>query len=189
MSFDDGYELATTFSSYQLAFTYDFIKTPVFSAQIGIGYESDVYRFSNNLVELTPTATGEMAFDAVTPTVPGYKEGRTKLVTRYVTLPVSVVFDIDEFQIGLAVIPGMGYCSNATGVKTKIKTTSDTSKNVDHAINHYLNPYKFDARLTLAWSNMGVFFQPSFMPVFLTDGDNRMDRKVYPVKFGFQLGF
>lgn len=189
MSFDDGYELTTTFTSYQLAFTYDFVKTPVFSAQIGIGYESDVYRFSNSPVELTPTADGAMAFTAAAPTIPGYKESRTKLVTRYVTLPVSVVLDIDNFQIGLAAIPGMGYCSNATGVKTKTKTTDGTTKQTDHTINHYLNPYKFDARLSIGWGNIGMFFQPSFMPVFLTDGDNRMDRKVYPVKFGFQLGF
>lgn len=189
MSFDDGYELTTTFTSYQLSFDYGFIMTPSFVAFVGLGYESDVYRFSNDLVELTPTATGEMAFVAVTPAVAGYKEGRTKLVTRYVTLPIGIGFNIHDINIELTAIPGMGYCSNATGVKTKIKTTDGSSKKVEHTINHYLNPYKFDARLSIGWGNIGMFFQPSFMPVFLTDGDNRMDRKVYPVKFGFQLGF
>lgn len=189
MSFDDGYELTTTFTSYQLSFDYGFIMTPSFVAFVGLGYESDVYRFSNSLVELTPTPTGEMAFTAATPTTPGYKEGRTKLVTRYVTLPIGIGFNIHDINIELTAIPGMGYCSNATGVKTKIKTTDGSSKKVEHTINHYLNPYKFDARLSIGWGNIGMFFQPSFMPVFLTDGDNRMDRKVYPVKFGFQLGF
>ena len=50
-------------------------------------------------------------------------------------------------------------------------------------VSRVMNPYKLDARLTLVFSNIGVFVQMPTMPVF-----KNMDRDVYPIKFGFILG-
>ncbi len=185
----DGYELTTTFSSYQLEAVYDFIKTPHFATSIGVGYESDVYHFAAPKVELTTTGSVG-TFTEVVPTSPDYR-GSTRLVTRYVTLPVAIATSFDGFTIELTAVPGLGYGSNATGLKTKSKTGSHTVKNTDHSDNRYRNPYKFDVRLSLGWHKIGFFIQSSLLPVFVADAgaDHHMDREVYPVKFGLQLGF
>lgn len=180
----DPYSIGTTFSSYQLAL----IATPLnyehWTLGIGVGYESDIYRFAGD----TYMSIGETS----NPTVStfyhkelGNARWASRLVARYVTMPVSVMWKpTRKFGIALAAIPGLNYTSSNTGLKHKGKSYTDNAKMTDvEDASRIMNPYKLDARLTLVFANIGVFMQVPTMPVL-----KNMDREVYPIKFGFILG-
>ncbi len=178
------YSLGTTFSSYQLALIYTPLNVKHWVIGIGVGYESDIYRFSGD------TYTSVIPTDNPDVSTFGYKvlgngTWSSRLVARYVTLPISFMYKpTKKFGIGLAAIPGLNYTSSNTGLKHKGKSFFDNSKMSDvEDVSRVMNPYKLDARLTLAFGNIGVFVQVPTMPVL-----KNMDREVYPIKFGFILG-
>lgn len=178
------YSLGTTFSSYQLALIYTPLNVKHWVIGIGVGYESDIYRFSGD------TYTSVLPTDNPDVSTFGYKvlgngTWSSRLVARYVTLPISFMYKpTKKFGIGLAAIPGLNYTSSNTGLKHKGKSFFDNSKMSDvEDVSRVMNPYKLDARLTLAFGNIGVFVQVPTMPVL-----KNMDREVYPIKFGFILG-
>jgi hypothetical protein len=178
------YSLGTTFSSYQLALIHTPLNIKHWVIGIGIGYESDVYRFSGDVyTSVVPTQTPDVnTFDRIEH---ANAKWASRLVARYVTMPLSVMYKTSKkFGIALAAIPGLNYTSGNTGLKHKGKSFTDNAKvtNVED-VSHVMNPYKLDARLTLVFSNIGVFVQMPTMPVF-----KNMDRDVYPIKFGFILG-
>ena len=180
----DPYSLGTTFSSYQLAL----IATPLnyehWTLGIGVGYESDIYRFVGD----TYMSIGETSNPEVSTFYHkelGNARWASRLVARYVTMPVSVMWKpTRKFGIALAAIPGLNYTSSNTGLKHKGKSYTDNAKMTDvEDASRIMNPYKLDARLTLVFTNIGVFMQVPTMPVL-----KNMDREVYPIKFGFILG-
>lgn len=178
------YSLGTTFSSYQLALIYTPLNVKHWVIGIGVGYESDIYRFSGD------TYTSVIPTDNPDVSTFGYKvlgngTWSSRLVARYVTLPISFMYKpTKKFGIGLAAIPGLNYTSSNTGLKHKGKSFFDNSKMSDvEDVSRVMNPYKLDARLTLVFANIGVFLQVPTMPVL-----KNMDQDVYPIKFGFILG-
>ena len=180
----DPYSLGTTFSSYQLAL----IATPLnyehWTLGIGVGYESDIYRFVGDTY-MSIGETGKPEVSTFYHKELGNARWASRLVARYVTMPVSVMWKpTRKFGIALAAIPGLNYTSSNTGLKHKGKSYTDNAKMTDvEDASRIMNPYKLDARLTLVFANIGVFMQVPTMPVL-----KNMDREVYPIKFGFILG-
>ena len=176
---DAGYGLRTSFSSYQLEGYYNLILTRHFNFGLGLGYESDIYKFSNDYVDYRADA-----FTAIdTLAAGGYYS--TRFVTRYVQLPVHIGWRVKEsshkgFRIELAAIPALGWCGKHTGLKHEFHqdgTNLQDQRNLTDAV----NPFKLDVRLKLKFSGIGVFLQVATMPLFL-DGT-----KIYPIKLGFFL--
>lgn len=176
---DAGYSLRTSFSSYQLEGYYNLILTRHFNFGLGLGYESDIYKFSNDYVDYRADA-----FTAIdTLAAGGYYS--TRFVTRYVQLPVHIGWRVKEsshegFRIELAAIPALGWCGKHTGLKHEFHqdgTNLQDQRNLPDAV----NPFKLDVRLKLKFSGIGVFLQVATMPLFL-DGT-----KIYPIKLGFFL--
>ncbi|MCQ2296893.1 MAG: hypothetical protein MJZ45_05805 [Bacteroidales bacterium] len=176
---DAGYSLRTSFSSYQLEGYYNLILTRHFNFGLGLGYESDIYKFSNDFVDYRADA-----FTAIdTLAAGGYYS--TRFVTRYVQLPVHIGWRVKEsshegFRIELAAIPALGWCGKHTGLKHEFHqdgTNLQDQRNLTDAV----NPFKLDVRLKLKFSGIGVFLQVATMPLFL-DGT-----KIYPIKLGFFL--
>ena len=174
---DAGYSLRTSFSSYQLEGYYNLILTRHFNFGLGLGYESDIYKFSNDYVDYRADA-----FTAIdTLAAGGYYS--TRFVTRYVQLPVHIGWRVKEsshkgFRIELAAIPALGWCGKHTGLKHEFHqdgTNPQDQRNLTDAV----NPFKLDVRLKLKFSGIGVFLQVATMPLFL-DGT-----KIYPIKLGF----
>ena len=180
----DPYSLGTTFSSYQIAL----IATPLnyehWTLGIGVGYESDIYRFAGDTY-MSIGETGNPEVSTFYHKELGNARWASRLVARYVTMPVSVMWKpTRKFGIALAAIPGLNYTSSNTGLKHKGKSYTDNAKMTDvEDASRIMNPYKLDARLTLVFTNIGVFMQVPTMPVL-----KNMDREVYPIKFGFILG-
>ena len=95
MKMEGPYNLRTSFSSYQLSENYAIVMTPHTKLSIGIGYESDVYKFTDNYVSMDVTngalmTQDQAGVDAVS-NVAGSNLGNwsTRLVTRYVTMPIE----------------------------------------------------------------------------------------------------
>ncbi|MBR1850450.1 MAG: hypothetical protein IJ789_03655 [Bacteroidales bacterium] len=194
-SVDGDDEVVTTFQSFQLGYVVEFALSRFLSLEAGLEYESDIYRFAAQLVDFHPTGNaGEAAFVDVTPALTDYK-ARSRFVTRYITLPVAVAMAIpvgkgkkDRLCLALAAVPGLGFSSGSTGLKTRETTVGHTTRSTSPVANHYMNPYKFDVRLSAGFDHFYFFVQPSLLPVFKTDGDKHLNHELYPIKFGFQLG-
>lgn len=183
VSMNSPYDLGTTFSSYQLELAY----YPLYSAHIdfglGLGYESDIYRFSNPYVALGSTSpTSDLATfqtqdrqDAI---------WSSRMVTRYVTLPLTIRLKptaFSDFSISLTALPGLNYTSRNTGLKHKGESLNHDGKTTNREeVSTYMNPFKLDGRLTFTYSHISIFLQMASLPVNLN-----MDKKVYPIKLGF----
>lgn len=172
---DPAYDLRTTPSSYQLSFGYNLLNTSHLEVGVGIGYESDVYKFTNPYV--VEGLSGSPLMNAPTTDL----KMSTKLCTRYVTLPIGVAWRTDSkggFGVRLSAIPGLSYSGSHTGLKNKGANGMDRND-----LKGVLNPYKLDMRVDIMFSGIGLFLQVATMPVFLESGDP----DAFPIKFGFVL--
>ncbi len=192
MKMDGPYNLRTSFSSYQLSENYAIVMTPHTKLSIGIGYESDVYKFTDNYVSMDVTngaliTQDQAGVDAVS-NVTGSNLGSwsTRLVTRYVTMPIEFEYRdkgvLRNFRISLGVIPGLSFSSKNTGLKHELEQRGRNYQDSQSGVSRFINPYKLDVRLTFKRKGLGMFLQVPTLPVFVDTG-----AKVYPIKLGFML--
>lgn len=173
---DPAYDLRTSFSSYQLSYNYRVVMTDHFDLSIGLGYESDVYKYNTPYVEF---AGG--AFSAADrPSADGYYTSR--FVTRYVQLPVGIGYCAKSkhkgFNIRLSAIPALGWCGKHTGLKHELHQSGRNEQDQAN-LKDILNPYKLDIRLDIDFGGLGVFLQAATLPVFVEG------TRIYPIKLGF----
>lgn len=183
MKMPGAYNLKTSFSSYQLGWNYAFVMTPHWQVKLGVNYESDVYKFTNDYVDLTTNGI-EVIPEASQP-VSG--DWSSKMVTRYVSLPITVGYRSNDkphhFRVDLAAVPGLCFNTRHTGIKHKVDAYSgDNFKSVSD-ISSVLNPYKLDVRFDISARNLKLFVQVPTLPLF---NDPSMP-KIYPIKLGFML--
>jgi hypothetical protein len=192
MKMEGPYNLRTSFSSYQLSENYAIVMTPHTKLSIGIGYESDVYKFTDNYVSMDVTngalmTQDQAGVDAVC-NVAGSNLGNwsTRLVTRYVTMPIEFEYRdkgvLRNFRISLGVIPGLSFSSKNTGLKHELEQRGRNYQDSQSGVSRFINPYKLDVRLTFKRKGLGMFLQVPTLPVFVDTG-----AKVYPIKLGFML--
>ncbi len=192
MKMEGPYNLRTSFSSFQLSENYAVMMTEHTKFSIGIGYESDVYKFTDNYVTMDAntgalTAQDQAGVDANS-NVSGSHLGdwSSRFVTRYVTLPLEFEYRdkgvIRNFRIALGVIPGLSFNGKHTGLKHELEQRGRNYQDVQNDISKFVNPYKIDVRLTFKLKGFGVFLQVPTLPVFIDT-----DTKVYPIKIGFMI--
>ncbi len=190
MKMEGPYNLRTSFSSFQLSENYAIVMTPHFKLSLGIGYESDVYKFSDNYVSMgsdgalaTENQAGVDAVSGVTGTSLG--DWSTRLVTRYVTMPIEIEYRdksiLKSFKLALGIVPGLSFNSSHTGLKHELERKGRNYQDVQD-VSKYINPYKLDVRLTFKRKSFGVFIQVPTLPLFIDT-----DTKVYPIKIGFMI--
>lgn len=168
---DNAYSLRTSFSSYQLSYGMKWYVNNTITAAIGVGYESDVYKFDTPYVSYSETL--HSFYD-----MPSTGKMKTKLCTRYITLPITLDLEIyDDFTIRLSAIPGLNYTGKNTGLKNKSDNGLDQMQVGD------LNPYKLDARVEFIYGGIGLFLQVSTLPLM----KDSFARELYPIKFGIVL--
>ena len=192
MKMEGPYNLRTSFSSYQLSENYAVVMTEHTKLSIGIGYESDVYKFTDNYVSMNTTSGAletqdQAGVDAVSG-VTGSNLGdwSTRFVTRYVTMPIEFEYRdkgvLKNFRLSVGVIPGLSFSSSHTGLKHELEKRGRNYLDAQEGISKFVNPYKCDVRLTFKRKGFGMFLQVPTMPVFIDT-----DTKVYPIKIGFML--
>ena len=192
MKMEGPYNLRTSFSSYQLSENYAVVMTEHTKLSIGIGYESDVYKFTDNYVSMDAT-TGALitqdqaGVDAVS-SVSGSNLGdwSTRFVTRYITMPIEFEYRdkgiLKSFRLAGGVIPGLSFNTSHTGLKHELEKRGRNYQDVQNGVSRFVNPYKLDVRLTFKRKGFGFFVQVPTLPVFVDTGT-----KVYPIKLGFML--
>lgn len=171
-----GNSVRTSFSSYQLNYAFNILNKTNFIAGLGIGYESDVYKFKNAYVNFT-----DGAFQVATPVPAG--DWSSRFVTRYVQLPIHVGWKSTDgvYGVRLTAIPAIGYNTKNTGLKHEMKQDGPNAKDQTNLKNE-LRPYKLDVRLEFDIYGFGIFMQVSTFKVF-KDGYSDL----YPIKFGICL--
>lgn len=190
-STNDPYGTKPWFNSWQLELGYVVYEGDKFSGSIGIGYESDVYKFDNDnggfiyldrndpSGKATMKVMSELELAAANMETSGWE---SRLCTRYITIPIAVDYDLTEdFGLGLTVIPGFSFSTSHTGLKYKLH--GDNQSYLRDGLRGYVNPIKCDIRFNVKFSVLNLFVQVSPLSVFKdTDRDN-----VYPTRFGFMI--
>lgn len=168
--------IRTSFSSYQLSYSYYIVNREQFNAGIGLGYESDVYKFKDSYV----TWSGS-SFQTSTPDVSG--DWSTRFVTRYVQVPIHIgwVDKKELFSVRLSAIPAIGYANNNTGLKHRMKVEGKDHRDQTNLGNE-LRPYKLDLRLDIRIRGIGLFMQVATFSMMKDDYSS-----LYPIKFGLVI--
>lgn len=190
---EGAYELRTSFSSWQLELTYSVVMTRHFCLDLGVGYESDIYKFTAPLIDIDNNGFfQDMYSTSLSSNYGNYTVGNqvfentrlddwsSRLVTRYFSLPIDFVFRFNnDFKIGFAAIPALAFSSSHTGLKHEIDTKELEHIDVE-SVSKYITPYKLDLRFTVRYDHFGVFAQFSTTSLFT-------NKDVYPIKIGFIL--
>lgn len=190
-SANDPYATKPWFNSWQLEIGYQVVSVNQFTGFVGIGYESDVYKFDGEnsgfiyLDRNDPSGKATMKEgSAAYLLMEGLEtEGwESRLCARYVTIPMGVDFAVSEdFGFGLTLVPGFNFTTKNTGLKYKLH--GDNQSRLRDSLKGYVNPFKCDVRLNVKFSLANLFLQ--FSPVPLFKDTDRND--VYPLRFGFML--
>lgn len=189
-------DVRTSFSSYQLEWMNNFHLSNRWKIGIGVSWESDCYKFDNPYVGLdvdAGTGTGNFfvgttsdvtANEAFAGDLANLNNWETRLVARYINIPVRVGYNFKggDFGIGLSVIPGFNYNGKHTGMKYLMETGSKDYERIDNGVEEFLNPFKCDIRLDIQTDFVGIFVQVPTMPVM-----QNMGEKYFPFKIGFFL--
>ena len=105
------------------------------------------------------------------------------LVAIFVILPIEVKVDLGRhWKLALAVIPGIHWSGSHTGLRRDITSGDDETNIKDFSVNPYINPYKLDARISVQYHSIGLYFQASMLSAFKGSCD-----ELFPVKFGIIL--
>lgn len=178
----EPYALHTSFSNYQLESNYRVLNGRYWHIGGGFGYSSEVYKFDNTLpVILADGEAGGHQF--CTDDAQGFSSCATRLVARYITMPLEVIWTPrTKLHLSLTVIPGVNLNTKHTGLKYKYVEGGKTMK--DYAsTSSVMNPFKCDVRFAIGNNDFKLFVQPSLVPIF-----EDMPTKIYPIRFGIQLG-
>ena len=190
-STNDAYGTKPWFNSWQLELGYRIYNSEKISGFVGVGYESDVYKFDNDnggfvyldRNDLSGKATmkvmSELELAAAGLETSGWE---SRLCARYVTIPLGVDYALSEdFGLGLTLIPGFSFSTKHTGLKYKLH--GDNQASLRDGLKGYISPFKCDVRFNVKFSIVNLFIQVSPISVFKdTDRDN-----VYPMRFGFMI--
>ena len=190
MKMEGPYNLRTSFSSFQLSENYAVVMSPHFKLSLGIGYESDIYKFTDNYVAMGTdgalSTQNQANLDAVSGVTGSLLDDwSTRLVTRYITMPIEFEYRdksiLKSFKLSLGIVPGLSFNSSHTGLKHELEKKGRNYQGVDD-VSKFINPYKLDVRLTFKRKWFGFFIQVPTLPLFIDT-----DTKVYPIKIGFMI--
>lgn len=170
-------ELTTSMNNVQLEFNFSLVECRWFSIDAGLGLEWNKFKFADSEVLWDATAMPR-AF-----TLGADPNCSTRLKTRYVTLPLTVMLgDRDDWHLELTALPGLGWTGDNTGLRRQYGSGSGSNNEKDYTINRSLAPYKLDVRASVMYKTIGVYFQLATISAF---GD--YCQELFPVKFGIIL--
>ena len=171
---DDDAAVRTSFNHILLTFNYPVLTSRRVALYAGLGMEWDKYKFHRGDIHFDQTTD---PYHFVNGTV---ANSESRLLTRYVILPIAVKFDLGRhWKAELAAIPGLHWSGSHTGLRRDITSGDDETNIKDYTVNPYINPYKLDARIAVQYRSVGVYFQASMLPAFKGSCE-----ELFPVKFG-----
>ena len=103
----------------------------------------------------------------------------SSMLTRYISIPVTFGFRVDEFELGFTALPALAINTRHCGLRHELDTRNTEYQNVTD-ISNSLAPYKIDLRIDMRFYHVGIFLQVATSPLFQSSNQN-----LYPIKFGF----
>ena len=160
-------------------FTYNF--TSNFRLLAGIGYESNVFRFDNN-VKMTETNGDIRLAKETDPTV---LNSKSNLNARYFTIPVHLQYYFyKKFSVHAGATLGINYLSSSTGFQREYDIThAEITEEWGENYNNF-KPLKLDVQAGFGWSAVNFYLKYSLTPLFK---DNK-EIEVIPYSVGISLG-
>ena len=137
--------------------------------EIGLGYESNVFRFANSVgFASSDGSTITNNFSIQTDNVRG---GRAKLVARYVTIPVMLNIDFDKSNgIVLGAVGGINFRTSHTGFKKYYDGLNDQRMYETWGTKYNnFNDFKLDLHIGYNYNNFELYFRRSVTKIFKDD--------------------
>ena len=184
----EQYNIASLFGGvrWKLSVTHVAIHWKRFSITTGLGYESDVFYFHNNVLLNTQSDIPyiDLAPDSVL-------AGKSRLVARYLTVPLLFTvspFRSNDLSFVFGVIGGFNIRTDHTGFKRDYdfmqNGMSYEVKERTGAMYKNFAPFKLDAHLSVGYSVFRIYLDCGLLPLF----QSGREVKVIPFSIGISLG-
>ena len=166
--------------SWSLGFRYEYEINRRWTISTGIGYESNIFRFENN-VKLTDI-NGEKRIGFETD---AKIDAESKLVARYVTIPLFVKFRVvNNFNVHIGAIAGINFRTSSTGFKRDYNISNAEVEERWGTKYDNFKPVKLDIQAGFGWRITNFYLKYSLTPLFK---DNK-ETEVYPFSVGVSFG-
>lgn len=165
--------------SWSLGFRYHYKLSKRWAISTGLGYESNIFRFENNVMLTDINGDKRIDFD-LSPI-----ETESKLVARYVTLPLFVKFKVHKsFNVHVGAIAGVNFRTSSTGFKRDYEIpNAEVEERWGKKYDNF-KPLKLDVQAGFGWSSVNFYAKYSLIPLFK---DNK-EIEVYPFSVGVSFG-
>ncbi|MCH3923797.1 MAG: outer membrane beta-barrel protein [Bacteroidales bacterium] len=166
---------------WNLGFDVKINATSWLAIHTGLGYESDIFRFSNDVNCIKTNEVYRINEDKTV------NNPKCKLVARYITMPLLLQFNVyKDFSIFGGVIGGLNFRTSHTGFKRDYK--DDSGKRIEESLGTKYNnfkPVKLDLQFGIVFEDYTIYMKQSLTNMFK---DNR-EIALYPYSFGVSVGF
>lgn len=165
--------------SWSLGFRYHYKLSKRWAISTGLGYESNIFRFENNVMLTDINGDKRIDFD-LSPI-----ETESKLVARYVTVPLFVKFKVHKsFNVHVGAIAGVNFRTSSTGFKRDYEIpNAEVEERWGKKYDNF-KPLKLDVQAGFGWSSVNFYAKYSLIPLFK---DNK-EIEVYPFSVGVSFG-
>ncbi|MDD3287015.1 MAG: outer membrane beta-barrel protein [Bacteroidales bacterium] len=165
--------------SWSLGFRYVYKLNKRWVISTGLGYESNIFRFENNVMLTDINGDKRIDFD-LSPI-----ETESKLVARYVTLPLFVKFKVyKSFNVHVGAIAGVNFRTSSTGFKRDYEIPNAEVEERWGTKYDDFKPLKLDVQAGFGWNSVNFYAKYSLIPLFK---DNK-EIEVYPFSVGVSFG-
>ena len=169
------------FMNYGISFDVPVIDRSKFGMYVGLGIDGNYYHFDSPLVNFNGTGFAATTTPNVTMTsgTMDPDNWNTYFSTLAIMVPVTFSFEpwkYDGVCIRLSAIPGV----NVVGfLSQQYKTKAVDITANDHQMRKQMNPFMLDARLSVQYSDFGLYVQTATLSLFKSGVE-----PLYPVSFG-----
>ncbi|MDD3667620.1 MAG: outer membrane beta-barrel protein, partial [Bacteroidales bacterium] len=165
--------------SWSLGFRYVYKLNKRWVISTGLGYESNIFRFENNVMLTDINGDKRIDFD-LSPI-----ETESKLVARYVTVPLFVKFKVyKSFNVHVGAIAGVNFRTSSTGFKRDYEIPNAEVEERWGTKYDNFKPLKLDVQAGFGWNSINFYAKYSLIPLFK---DNK-EIEVYPFSVGVSFG-
>ncbi|HBN06064.1 MAG TPA: hypothetical protein DD434_09820 [Bacteroidales bacterium] len=165
--------------SWSLGFRYEYKFNKRWSISTGLGYESNIFRFENNLMLTDINGSKRIDFDTTS------LETESRLVARYVTLPLFVKFKVHKsFNVHVGAIAGVNFRTSSTGFKRDYEIPNAEVEERWGTKYDNFKPLKLDVQAGFGWGSVNFYAKYSVISMFK---DNK-EVAAYPFSVGVSLG-
>ncbi len=165
--------------SWSLGFRYVYKLNKRWVISTGLGYESNIFRFENNVMLTDINGDKRIDFD-LSPI-----ETESKLVARYVTVPLFVKFKVyKSFNVHVGAIAGVNFRTSSTGFKRDYEIPNAEVEERWGTKYDNFKPLKLDVQAGFGWNSVNFYAKYSLIPLFK---DNK-EIELYPYSVGVSFG-